>query len=84
MTPDSADLFGPQNAGMLWALTFGLGFIAYAFWVYMQWRVFTKAGFSGALALINLAIFIPIVGVLIVFGLQVWFAFANWPVLKRP
>lgn len=81
--PDSADLFGPQNAGMLWALTIGVGFLGYALWIFFQWRVFARAGFPGALALINLAVFIPVIGILIVFALQAWLAFADWPALKR-
>ena len=28
----------------------------FAFWIYLQWRIFAKAGFNGALALINLGI----------------------------
>ena len=83
MTPDSPDLFGPENAGILWMLTFGAVFVGYAIWVFFQWRIFARAGFPGALALINLAVFIPIIGILIVFALQAWLAFADWPALKK-
>lgn len=52
--------------------------------IFFQWKIFAKAGFPGALALINLAAIIPLVGPLIVIGLQGWFAFADWPALKKP
>lgn len=78
-----SDVFGPENAGLLWALTFGFVFLLYALWIFFQWRIFAKAGFPGPLALINLAVFIPFVGILIVFGLHAWFAFADWPALKK-
>lgn len=80
----SGDIWGPENAGAMWAITIAFGLIMCVFWIYLQWRIFTKAGFSGALALINLAIFVPYVGFVIVFGLQVWFAFAAWPALSKP
>jgi hypothetical protein len=84
MTDYSAGgFFGPENAGMLWAITFGIGLVLYAFWIFIQWKIFAKAGFPGALALINLAVFIPFVGFLAAIGLQVWFAFADWPALKK-
>lgn len=76
-------LFGPENAGMLWAITFGIAFVIMALWIFVQWKIFTKAGYPGALSLINLAIFIPGLGFLVVLGLQVWFAFADWPALKK-
>jgi len=84
MPNSSGEMFAPENAGLLWALTFGLAFIIFALWVFIQWRIFAKAGFPGALALINLAILVPGIGILIVLGLQVWFAFANWPALRTP
>ena len=40
------------------------------------WRIFTKAGFPGALALLML---IPLVNLALIFFL----AFANWPALRR-
>jgi len=77
-----SDVFAPENAGMLWALTFGFGLIIFALWIFIQWRIFAKAGFPGPLALVNLAVVIPGIGILIVFGLQVWFAFAEWPAVR--
>jgi hypothetical protein len=82
MTAPSGDLFAPENAGMLWALTFAFALVIFALWLFVQWRIFAKAGYPGALSLINLAVLIPVIGILIVFGLQIWFAFAHWPALK--
>lgn len=78
------DFWGPANAGALWAATFAFVLLGLAFWIFIQWKIFAKAGFPGALALVNLAVFIPFVGFLIVLGLQVWFAFAKWPALQKP
>ena len=49
-----------------------LGIIAFTIWAY--WRVFEKAGFSGALSLLNL---IPGVGPLIC---MIILAFGRWPI----
>jgi len=40
------------------------------------WRIFSKAGFSGALSLL---MFVPILNVIMIFFL----AFAEWPALKQ-
>jgi len=39
----------------------------------IAWKVFTKAGYSGAMSLLLL---VPVVGI----GVMLWFAFTNWPV----
>ena len=75
--------WGPENAGALWMATMLFGAVAFAFFIFLQWRIFSKAGFPGALALINLAVVVPMIGWLVVIGLQVWFAFADWPALKK-
>ncbi len=79
----TSDIWAPENAGALWATTMVFALLFYLFWIYLQWRIFTRAGFNGALALINLGIFVPIVGPLIVLGLQTWLAFAAWPALGK-
>lgn len=38
----------------------------------------------GALALINIAVIVPLIGPLAILGLHTWFAFARWPALNRP
>lgn len=49
-----------------------------AFFIWMYWRIFSKAGFSGALALLNL---IPGVGTLIC---VIILAFGTWPRDAQP
>jgi hypothetical protein len=68
---------------MLWAIMWGGMLAVFAFYIFLQWRIFSKAGFPGALALVNLAALIPVAGVFFVLGLQTWFAFAKWPALKE-
>ncbi len=90
-TFDPTVMAGDPNAalagmmGMMGAM--GMVFVivalaVFVFWIFLQWKIFSKAGFSGALALINIAVIIPLIGPLIVLGLQTWFAFAAWPALK--
>jgi hypothetical protein len=40
-----------------------------------QWRIFQRAGYSGALALL---MFIPLVNLIVL----IWFAFSDWPALR--
>jgi hypothetical protein len=58
----------------------------FVFMIYLQWRIFSKAGYPGAIALVWLTLFIPIlniIGCLAVLGIWIWFAFAEWPVQKQ-
>ena len=41
-----------------------------------QWRIFTRAGYPGALALLML---LPLVNLVVL----LWFAFADWPALRQ-
>jgi heme/copper-type cytochrome/quinol oxidase subunit 2 len=50
--------------------------VVIAFAIFCYWKIFAKAGYSGALSLLLL---VPIANLIVV----VWFAFADWPVLKR-
>lgn len=88
MKPDAAGGYDPSMAGsaedaqrMMAAMapylaTFGLVMLAVCiFMIFCYWKIFSKAGYSGALSLLML---VPLVN-LIVF---IWFAFAQWPVLK--
>ena len=59
-----------------------VGLVILIFSLYCWWRIFSKAGYSGALALVFLAGIIPLIGPFICLGLFIWFAFAQWPVLK--
>ena len=74
---DMATMFGPFFA------VFAIVAIAiFAFFIFCWWRIFSKAGYSGALALVFLAGIIPLIGPLICLGVFIWFAFAQWPALK--
>jgi uncharacterized membrane protein YhaH (DUF805 family) len=53
----------------------GVAIIAFSIWVY--WRIFAKAGYNGALSLLN---FIPGVGQLICI---IILAFGRWPIEDR-
>ncbi|MBI3437714.1 MAG: hypothetical protein HY054_03505, partial [Proteobacteria bacterium] len=45
------------------------------FFIFCYWKIFSKAGYSGALSLLLL---VPLANVVLI----IWFAFAQWPVLK--
>lgn len=77
-------IWSPENAGTMWVVTIVIALLACAFWILIQWRIFAKAGFPGALALINLGMFIPVIGPLVPIALQAWFAFTAWPALNKP
>jgi uncharacterized membrane protein YhaH (DUF805 family) len=65
---------GAIGAGIIFV--FVLFFLALlAFWVFLYWRIFTKAGLAGALSLI---IFFPFFGYLIVLCIL---AFSEWKVV---
>ena len=59
-----------------------VGIAIFAFYIFLWWKIFTKAGFSGALSLINLAVLIPLIGWIAPLVLLIWFAFARWPSLN--
>jgi hypothetical protein len=70
------------NSGVGWLLTLGsvvlfffvLGHILLSLLLIIPtWRIFTRAGFSGALSLLHL---VPVVGILIVMAIL---AFSDWP-----
>lgn len=60
-----------------------VGLAIAVFSIFCWWKIFSKAGYNGALALIFLAAIIPLIGPLICLGLFIWFAFAKWPVLNK-
>ena len=81
----NGDLMDPQQQRAMNQLAgMGAGIMAFAllfslvvtiFFIWLFWRIFTKAGMSGALALINL---VPFVGPIIVLCIL---AFGNWNVV---
>src|SRR5665213_1725897 len=72
----AANMMAGMGAGVL-LVFFAIIFVFLAFMVYLLWRIFTKAGMSGALSLL---VFIPGFGGLIVLCIL---AFAEWKVVPR-
>lgn len=60
-----------------------VGLLIFAFSIFCWWKIFSKAGYSGALAFVWLAGIIPIIGPIICIVLFIWFAFADWPTAKK-
>jgi len=60
-----------------------VGLALFIFYIFLWWKIFTKAGYSGALSLINLAGLIPFIGWIAPLVLFIWFAFAKWPALNN-
>lgn len=55
-----------------------LGFLIFAALIVLPfWRIFAKAGYPGIMALL---VFVPVVNLIVLY----WFAFADWPVERRP
>jgi len=57
-------------AFVVFAIVLGLAVV-----VIPHWRMFQRAGYSGALSLLML---LPVVNVIVL----LWFAFSDWPVLR--
>jgi hypothetical protein len=78
-TVETINVGGPDYANAMLA---GMGTMAIiwlvivAFLIFIYWKIFSKAGYSGALALL---LIVPIVNLILI----IWFAFADWPILKR-
>lgn len=69
--------------GPFFAVIMIVGLAVAVFSIFCWWKIFSKAGYNGALALIFLAGIIPLIGPLICLGLFIWFAFAKWPALNK-
>ncbi len=74
--PDAAAAGIMALGCFVWAFIaiFVLAILVFQIWLF--WRIFSKAGYSGAMSLL---ILIPGVGALIVLCIL---AFGNWPILK--
>ena len=75
------------SSGVSWLLTLGsvvlfflvIGHLVLSLLLVIQtWRIFVRAGFSGALALLH---FVPVVGLLVVMAIL---AFSDWPAGEAP
>jgi hypothetical protein len=69
--PEAAGIFAAL--GVVWLL-FVLGMLLLL--VIVWWKLFSKAGYSGALGLL---MFVPIIN----FIMMLFLAFSDWPVLKE-
>ncbi len=76
-----------MNSGVGWLLTLGsvallfivLGHLLVALLLIIPtWRIFVRAGFSGALSLLHL---VPVVGLLVIMAIL---AFSDWPAGEAP
>lgn len=68
----------PEIAGIIGVIiTFGLfaAVLAAALVIFPHWRMFQRAGYPGAMALLML---VPLVNLIVL----IWFAFADWPALR--
>lgn len=86
---NSYDTYGSDPSAMMaamgpfFAVIMIVGLAIAAFSIFCWWKIFSKAGFNGALSLVFLAGIIPLIGPFICLGLFIWFAFAPWPVSKN-
>jgi hypothetical protein len=71
-----------QMLGPYMAVFLIVALVFFVFWIFLWWKIFSKAGYSGALSLTFLAGIIPFVGWIVPLIVFIWFAFAQWPVLK--
>ena len=69
--------------GPYFAVIVIIGIAIAVFSIFCWWKIFSKAGYNGALSLVFLAGIIPLIGPIICLVLFIWFAFAEWPVTKR-
>ena len=77
LDPNDTAAAGVMALGcFVWAVIMILVLAILAFQIWLFWRIFSKAGYSGAMSLL---ILIPGIGALIVLCIL---AFGNWPVLK--
>ncbi|MDX2275205.1 MAG: hypothetical protein NW206_07110 [Hyphomonadaceae bacterium] len=68
--PDPTAMAGMMGAfGIVWL-------VVIAFFIFLWWKIFSKAGFSGWLSLLLL---VPIANLIVI----IYFAFADWPALKK-
>lgn len=68
--------------GPYFAVIMIVGLAIAVFSIFCWWKIFSKAGYNGALSLVFLAGIIPLIGPLICLILFIWFAFADWPATK--
>lgn len=61
------------SAGLIFGI---IGLALTIFFIYVYWRIFSKAGFSGALSLLLL---IPVANIIVI----CYLSFAEWPIMRE-
>lgn len=72
--------------GPMLMIYFGVLLVFCALAAFLNWRVFSKAGYPGALGLVWLGLAIPLLNILAglaIVIIWIWFAFAEWPVQRK-
>ena len=69
---------GALTGALLVSSIFGL--LVLVFFIIIYWRIFSKAGYSGALSLL---LFIPIANIIVFIIVLCVLAFGNWPIYKE-
>ncbi len=72
-----------QMMGPFFAVFAIVGIAIAVFSIFCWWKIFSKAGYNGALSLVFITGIIPFIGPIICLILFIWFSFAEWPVTKR-
>ncbi len=75
MTPDQSQALG-ASLGITIAISAIIGLAGLIFGIIIYWKIFSKAGYSGAMALLML---VPIANIIALCIL----AFGNWPILQE-
>jgi heme/copper-type cytochrome/quinol oxidase subunit 2 len=83
MKPDASGSYDPSAVGDPTAMIMGMMgtiwivvLVICVFMIFCYWRIFSKAGYPGALSLLML---VPLANLI----LFIWFAFADWPVVRQ-
>lgn len=72
--------------GPMMLVWYGVWFVICCFFAFLQWKVFSKAGYPGWIGLLWVGLGIPLLNILAAVAILVvwiWFAFAEWPVIKK-
>jgi len=75
-----------QALGPMFAVFAVIFLLVLGFCIFIQWKIFSKAGHPGWLSLLNLLLLVPVVNFIapfVMLGVWIWFAFSDWPALKK-
>jgi hypothetical protein len=77
---DPAQMMAMMGPFMAVFMLIGLAIVVFS--IFCWWKIFSKAGYSGALSLVFLLGIIPLIGPIICLVLFAWFSFSDWPALR--